>query len=260
MVAILSRQREAILAAVRAMYSAVATRPSAGFHFPVGRAACDWVGYPNEFIGALVPQAVESFAGVGCPFIAEVLSSGDVVLDVGSGSGTDVLIASARVGKEGAVIGLDLTPEMLRKLHRNARSAGAVNVHPVGGIAEAIPLAKECVDVVTSNGVLNLVPDKQRAVAEIHRVLRPGGRVQIADIVLRQPAADACRDRPELWAECVVGATMEDEYVELFRRGGFVDVEVISTRDYFEASESRQTRELAKSLGAHAIVLTAARA
>jgi ubiquinone/menaquinone biosynthesis C-methylase UbiE len=257
MVAILSRQREAILEAVQAMYTDVASHPEKTFHFPTGREACLFVGYPEEVLEGIPSSAVESFAGVGFPFSAGVIRSGDVVLDIGSGSGTDVLIASRAVGQMGRVIGLDMTGTMLRKLEHNATASGADNVEPLEGNAEEIPLPDESVDVVTSNGVLNLVPNKPRAMAEIFRVLRPGGRVQVADIVLRNPASEECRKHPELWAECVVGATLEDVYLELFRSAGFTGVEVLRSHDYFSGSASPETRKLATSLGGHAIVMHA---
>lgn len=257
MVAILSQQREAILEAVQRMYTDVACNPGRTFHFPTGRDACRFVGYPDDVLDPLPPGALESFAGVGFPFAAGVIQPGDVVLDVGSGSGTDALIASARVGAAGRVYGLDLTTAMLRKLEHNAAVMMVRNLEPIEGNAEDIPLPDGSVDVVTSNGVLNLVPDKPRAVGEVFRVLHPGGRVQIADIVLRNPAADACRLEPELWAECIVGATVEDDYLQLFRAAGFRGVDVLATRDYFAGSASPETRRLAASLGGHAIVMRA---
>ena len=125
------------------------------------------------------------------------------------------------------------------------------------GDAESLPLPDASVDVVTSNGVLNLVSDKERAVAEIWRVLREGGRVQIADIVLGKPVSEACKADPQLWVECVVGATLEDDYVDLFRDCGFEDVEVLSRFDYFAGSSSAETREIAAALGAQSLVLRA---
>lgn len=260
MVAIQSDQKDIILDAVRTMYTAVAREPEAAFHFPVGRAACALVGYPVEILDALPASAVESFAGVGYPFAANVIDPGDTVLDVGSGSGTDLLIAQRLVGPTGRVIGLDLTAAMLQKLERIVKTAGAANVRLLEGNAEEIRLPDASVDVVTSNGVLNLVPDKARAIAEIHRVLRPGGRVQIADIALARPAGEQCRANPELWAECVVGATPEEEYVELFRTAGFEQIAVLGRLDYFAASPSGETRSVAASFGARSLVLRATRA
>lgn len=260
MVVITSDNRDIILGAVQRMYTDVARDPGRGFHFPTGRPACEFEGYTADLLDPLPPAALASFAGVNCPFIAGVIREGDTVLDVGSGSGTDTLIASMLVGPEGEVIGLDMTPAMRERLEENARTMGAGQVRVLDGNAEDIPLADDSVDVVTTNGVLNLVPDKARAVAEIHRVLRPGGRIQVSDIVLSQTPSEACRSKPELWAECIVGATREDEYLDFFRQAGFQEVEPLSRLDYFAHSPSDETRKVAASFGATALVFRARKA
>jgi ubiquinone/menaquinone biosynthesis C-methylase UbiE len=132
-----------------------------------------------------------------------------------------------------------------------------VNVEVLEGNAEEVPLPDGSVDVVTSNGVINLVPDKKAACAEIHRVLRPGGRVQISDIVVRDAPSEECRSQPQLWAECIVGATTESDYLESLRAVGFVGVESLSELDYFAASTSDSTRQVASGFGAHSITLKA---
>ncbi|RWL93726.1 MAG: methyltransferase domain-containing protein [Mesorhizobium sp.] len=253
MVAVLGFNREQILAAVRDMYTAVACEPERVFHFPTGRQACIFVGYPEPWLDALPATVVESFAGVGLPFRAGVIRRGHRVLDIGSGSGTDVLSAARLVGPEGGVFGLDMTAAMLDKLRGNIERAGVKNVRALEGNAEDIPLPDESVDVVTSNGVLNLVPDKRRAFAEIFRVLRPGGSVQIADIVVAKPIGESSRANPKLWAECVVGASIEDDYLDLFRQAGLVNVTVLRSFDYFSGSSSADTRRIAGALGAKAI-------
>jgi arsenite methyltransferase len=257
MVVVTSNQREIIFDAVQAMYTAVATAPRQEFHFPTGRRACDLVGYPASQLDDVLPEAVESFAGVGYPFAADVIRVGDIVLDVGSGSGTDSLIASRLVGPEGRVIGLDMTAAMRRKLEANAAQARVTNVQVVEGNAEAIPLPDAAVGVVTSNGVINLVPDKAAAIREMYRVLVPGGRLQLADIVVDELPSDACRAQPKLWAECIVGATSEGDYLGQFELAGFRDVEVLVRQDYFAGSTSAETRKVASSFGAHAFVLRA---
>lgn len=257
MVAILSNQREVIFDAVQRMYTDVARMPEREFHFPTGRRAGEFVGYPAEQLDRLPVTAVESFAGVGYPFAAGVIRPGDTVLDIGSGSGTDALIAAGLVGPEGRVIGVDMTPAMREKLRANAASAGAANLEVLEGNAEAIPLPDASVDVVTSNGVLNLVPDKPRAFREVARVLRPGGRLQLADIVVETLPSDACRAHPELWAECIVGATTAEQYVVELEGAGLSDLEVLDRRDYFSGSGSAETRKVAGSFGAHSVVLRA---
>jgi arsenite methyltransferase len=257
MVAILSNQREVILDAVRRMYTDVATQPERVFHFPTGRPACEFVGYPAEQLDPLPESAVESFAGVGYPFAAGVIRPGDFVLDIGSGSGTDALIASGLVGVDGRVVALDMTEAMRAKLRDNVALAGAANVEVRAGDAENIPLPDASVDVVTTNGVLNLVPDKPRAIREIVRVLRPGGRLQLSDIVVESLPSEACRSHPELWAECVVGATTADHYMTEFAAAGLCDLEELTRLDYFAGSSSSETRKVAGSFGAHSIVLRA---
>lgn len=252
-------RREAIASAVQAMYTDVARSPDRTFHFPVGRRACAFVGYPEDVLAGVPEAALESFAGVGYPFAAAVIRPGDTVLDVGSGSGTDAFIARTLVGPAGRVLGLDCTPAMREKLRQTIARAGATKIEVLEGDAEAIPVPDRSVDVVTTNGVLNLVPDKRRALGEIARVLRPAGRLQLADIALRNPPSDACRAQPKLWAECIVGATTEEEYLELLRETGFREIEILRRLDYFAASEHEETRQVAASFGARAIVLRAAR-
>jgi arsenite methyltransferase len=253
MVAILGYSKDQITTAVQAMYTAVARDPEQGFHFPVGREAGRLVGYPEAELDALPAAAVVSFAGVGYPFRARVIRQGDKVLDLGAGSGTDTLIASRLVGEEGRVWALDITPKMLDRLRRTLSEMGIGNVDPIKGDAERIPLPDNSVDVVTSNGVLNLVPEKRRAFAEIFRVLKPGGRVQVADIVIDRPVPVGGRSDPQLWAECIVGASVDEDYLALFRECGFEDVTVLREFDYFPASRSPDTRRIAEGLGARSI-------
>lgn len=260
MVAILGFSRERVIAAVKEMYTEVANAPERPFHFPVGREACRQVGYPDALLDGLPGAALESFAGVGCPFRAGAIGPGDAVLDVGSGSGTDTLIAARMVGPAGKVFALDMTPAMVRKLRGLVEELGVPNVEVIEGSAEAIPLPDASVDVVTSNGMLNLVPDKRRAIAEICRVLKPGGRVQVADIVIRRPVTLDCKSDPKLWAECVVGATIDEDYLALFRDAGFESVTVLRDADYFALSRSADTREVARRFGARAIEITMRRA
>lgn len=255
MVAVLGFSKEEIRAAVTDMYTLVADKPETALHFPIGSDACRLAGYSDAQIDRLPPAALESFAGVGCPFRADIIKPGQTVLDVGSGSGTDVIIAAGLVGPEGRVYALDLTPAMRAKLQATLDEAGIDHVEIVAGDAENIPLPDSCVDVVSSNGVLNLVPDKRRAIREIFRVLKPGGQVQIADIVIASPVTPDCEDDPRLWAECVVGATVDESYLEMFRDAGFEEVEVLRDYDYFAHSPSAETREIAGQFGAHAFEL-----
>ncbi len=252
----LTLDTDSILDAVEHMYDEVATCPTRGFHFPTGRPAAEYVGYPSDELDSIPPSAVESFAGVGFPFLGKGIREGDTVVDVGSGSGVDLLVAARRTGASGRVIGVDMTPSMIEKAGANLQEAGVTHGWIVEGNAEAIPLDDSVADVVTSNGVINLVPNKLKAFREIHRILKPGGLIQIADIVLTKPVSAASKANSALWAECVVGAEPEHAYLDLVREAGFEDVLVIDRLDYFARSENEGTRKAAGDLGAHTIVLT----
>lgn len=242
--------------AVQEMYDEVAACPNKEFHFPTGRDSCLHLGYPEEELDAVPPAAVEPFAGVGYPFLADVIRPGDTVVDVGSGSGVDALIAARKTGADGEVVGIDITPAMIKKARENAARAGAKNVRIVNGRADDIPLGDASADVVTSNGVINLVPDKKKAFEEIFRILKPEGHIQISDIVLSKPVSKESKSNAQLWAECIVGAEPVEVYLELVRSAGFENVSVIDRLDYFARSSNEDTRNAADSLGAHTIVLT----
>jgi len=248
--------QKSVLDAVKRMYEDVAACPTKEFHFPTGRSACLYVGYPADELDAIPAGAVESFAGVGYPFLAGAIEPGHTVVDVGSGSGVDALIAGLKTGRSGRVFGIDMTPAMIAKARENVEGAGVDHVRIIEGNADDIPLDDESANVVTSNGVLNLVPDKEKAFREIWRIIRPGGHIQISDIVLSQPASEKSKADPQLWAECIVGAVPESEYVDLSRSVGFDDVAVIDRLDYFAKSANESTRKAAQGLGAHTIVIT----
>ncbi len=248
--------RRRIFAAVQEMYTEVAQEPQKEFHFPTGRRACEFAGYKTEDLDSLPSGPLESFAGTGCPFLANVIQPGHTVLDIGCGSGTDTLLAAQFVGNSGKVIGIDMTEPMRRKAEQNRQNAHADNVTILEGNAEELPAQDSSVDVVTSNGVLNLVPDKRKAFSELYRVLKPGGKIQIADIVLKQDISAEARQNPSLWAECVVGAIPESFYITMLRAAGFQNIQVIHRLDYFSASPNRTTRQVARQYGATSIVLT----
>lgn len=249
--------RERIFNAVQDMYTEVASCPTKGFHFPTGRAACEFLGYPLSELDAIPTTAVESFAGVAYPFKANVIRRGHTVLDIGSGAGTDILLAAEKTGSEGKVYGLDMTDAMIEKANMNIEKTGATNIHIVKGNAEAIPLPNDLCDIVTSNGVLNLVPDKPTAYQEIFRVLKAGGYIQIADIVLNRDLSEKSRNNPQLWAECIVGAMPEEQYLSIIRSAGFRDVAVIEKIDYFDKSPNESTKHVAQQYGAVAITVVA---
>jgi arsenite methyltransferase len=183
---------------IRKTYASVSQEPEKDFIFPTGRAWAQDLGYPDEL--AQVPEtAVESFAGVANPFTLGRLSPGERVLDVGSGAGTDSLVAAQMVGPEGRVTGIDMTPEMLAKARTAAGELGAANVEFLESEAERLAFADGSFDVVISNGVIDLIPDKDAVFSELFRVLRPGGRIQIADVTIQSPVSEEGRRNIDLW-------------------------------------------------------------
>ena len=190
---------QALRRAIQEEYAEVATTPSKGFHFHTGRPLAALLGYDPADVDPLPDVVVESFAGVGNPFIWGRLRPGETVVEVGSGAGLDALIAARQVGSTGRVIGVDMTPAMLDKARANAARVGAANVEFREGLAEALPVPDDFADVIISNGVLNLCPDKDAAYAELYRVLKPGGRLQIADIIVKRPVSPSAKEDIELW-------------------------------------------------------------
>jgi len=180
-------------------YAEVATIPEADFHFHTGRSAAKQVGYDDELLEGLPEVAVESFAGVANPFHFGVPDRDEKVLEIGSGAGMDSMIAARAVGSDGEVVGIDMTPEMLDRARNAAADFGLTNVEFRQGLAESLPVPAGWADVVISNGVLNLVPDKVSAYREIVRVLRPGGRIQIADICVDKPVPEGAKRDIDLW-------------------------------------------------------------
>src|SRR2546426_5976339 len=183
---------------IKKTYASVSEEPDRDFIFPTGRAWAKDLHYPAEL--ARVPDAaVESFAGVANPWELGRLAPGERVLDLGSGAGTDSLIAAQMVGGLGHVTGIDMTPEMLAKARAAAAEMGAANVEFVENEAELLPFPDESFDVVISNGVIDLIPDKDAVFTEIFRVLTPGGRIQIADVTIQNPVSAEGRRNIDLW-------------------------------------------------------------
>jgi arsenite methyltransferase len=183
---------------IKKTYAALSQDPGKDFVFPTGRAWAEDLDYPPEL--ANVPDtAADSFAGVANPFALGRLEDGERVVDLGCGAGTDSLVAAQMVGQNGHVTSIDMTPEMLEKARAATAELGMTNVDFLEGEIERLPLANESVDVVISNGVIDLVPDKDAVFAEIFRVLRPGGRMQVADVTIQNPVSEEGRRDVDLW-------------------------------------------------------------
>ncbi|MBW3593880.1 MAG: methyltransferase domain-containing protein, partial [Actinobacteria bacterium] len=180
-------------------YAAVSQEPGKDFIFPTGRAWAADLAYPPDLLARVPDASAESFAGVANPFSLGALEVGERVLDLGCGAGTDSLVAAQMVGAAGRVTGIDMTPEMLEKARASARELGAANVEFIEGEAEDLPFSDASFDVVVSNGVIDLIPDKDAVFSEIHRVLVPGGRIQIADVTIQNPVSDEGRRNIDLW-------------------------------------------------------------
>jgi len=189
---------ELLKSEIKKTYASVSQEPEKDFIFPTGRSWAEDLDYPPELAG--VPEAaVESFAGVANPFSLGRLERGARVAELGCGAGTDTLVAAQMVGPGGHVTGVDMTPEMLAKAHAAAGAMGAANVDFVEGEIERLPFADGSIDVVISNGVIDLVPDKDAVFSEIFRVLQPGGRMQLADVTIQNPVSEEGRRNIDLW-------------------------------------------------------------
>lgn len=180
-------------------YAEVATHPEKGFHFHTGQPLARMLGYPDAWVEALPSSAVESFAGTGNPFSAGQVQPGERVVDVGSGAGFDSLIAARLAGSEGQVIGVDMTAAMREKARAAAAAAGLAQVEFREGYAESLPVPDGWADLVISNGVVNLCPDKLAVFRELHRVLKPGGRFQLGDILVQREVPQDAREDIDLW-------------------------------------------------------------
>jgi arsenite methyltransferase len=205
---------------VKDMYRHVAQEPGGSYHFELGRRLAERLGYPADVLDRIPAGATESFAGVGYFFDLAELEPGETVADLGSGSGMDVFFAADRVGPDGQVIGIDFTVEQLEKARGLARDAGFGQVDLREGRIESLPIDADSCDCVISNGVINLAPDKARVFAEVARVLKPGGRLAIADIVSERQLKEATVCNAELWAACIGGAAQQDAYQEAIAGAG----------------------------------------
>lgn len=225
---------------VKNMYREVAIHPNEKYHFEMGRALAEKLGYEPKELDQIPPEAIESFAGVGYFFDYAAIKEGDKVLDLGSGSGMDSFLAALKTGESGSVTGVDMTDEQLEKAERLRLQYGFPRNNFYKAYIEDLPFADSSFDVVISNGVINLCPDKAKVFKEISRVLKPGGRLAIADIVTEKNLPDNVVCNTTLWASCIGGASQQDEYRSSIENAGLEILAVLNNEQYSFISSSAQ--------------------
>lgn len=228
---------------VLATYERVARDPSGEFHFNRGAEyAVSRLGYEAAEVAALPAIATDRFAGVGNPLAIGPIHPGEVVLDHACGAGTDLLLAARRLSGRGQAIGVDMTPAMCEVANRAVERAGLSRIVEVRqGVYEDLSIRDAAIDVVISNGVLNLAPDKRQVLREIARVLRPGGRLYMADVVVQRELTMEARSNPALWAACIAGALQEAELIELAAEVGLIDGRIVARFDCFRGASVELT-------------------
>jgi SAM-dependent methyltransferase len=241
---------------VQEMYRQVAREEDAQLHFAVGRPLALRVGYPVGLLDSIPAEALASFAGVGYHLDLAALAPGHQVLDLGSGSGTDVFCAAIQVGETGAVVGVEFTDEQLAKARRLRDRDGFANADFVEASIDALPFEDASFDTVISNGVINLSPVKHRVFAEAARVLRPAGRLALADIVSARALKERTRRNVELWAACIAGAIPRDAYLQTLEGAGF-KIEEVRVNDYDFISE--RALDACSTYGVESVTIAAVR-
>jgi SAM-dependent methyltransferase len=242
-------------AKVKAMYRSVAENPHGEFHFEMGRAMAERLGYAPVDLDRIPQEAIDSFAGVGYYFHLAELKPGETVLDLGSGSGMDTFIASLKVGPTGKVIGVDMTDEQRAKAERLRDRDRFNNVTYLKGYIENVPLPAASVDAVISNGVINLATDKTLVFREAARLLKPGGRLAISDIVTEVQLPETIVCNSTLWAACIGGAAQQDNYRAQIQAAGLSVVKVQENPTYQFISDN--ARGASKKFGVKSISLLA---
>src|SRR3989344_5902120 len=210
-------------------YDQVATCPLDKHGFPTGKLFALAVGYTKEELDKLPESLVESFAGVNYPPSFEEMRQGNIILDIGCGAGMDLYFASQKVGVYGKVYGVDISEEMVKKARNNVQTLTLTNVEVRLAHADSLPLEDGSVDVVTSNGIYNLSPDKKAALKEAYRVLKSGGILCFSEIVLKQELEQEMRKSVKDWFRCIGGALTKDKFIALMEEAGFKNVEILST-------------------------------
>lgn len=217
---------------VKQMYRDVALQPKGDYHFEMGRKLAEKLGYEREYLNTIPEASIESFAGVGYYFDLAKVKPGDKVLDLGSGSGMDSFIAALKTTDIGKVTGIDMTDEQLYKAQRLAGESGFRNVEFIKAYIQKLPFENDSFDVVISNGVINLSPEKEKVFEEAYRVLKPGGRLAIADIVSEKQLPDNIVCNSTLWASCIGGAAQHDYYKYIIEKAGFKVREIRENSSY----------------------------
>jgi arsenite methyltransferase len=220
--------------AIKKEYTEVAVNPEKGFHFTSGRPLTKLLQYSLALLEGIPETAIESFAGVGNPFKAGLPLPGMTVLDIGCGAGMDALIASKFVGHTGRVFGIDMTHAMIVKARANAMDFLALNTQFIQAQAESIPLKQDSIDLIISNGVINLCPDKHLVFSEMYRIIKPGGHIQLADVLLKYPVSEMAKERTHLWTTCVAGGMLMDEYSAIIQSAGFSNIKITESYDVFK--------------------------
>jgi ubiquinone/menaquinone biosynthesis C-methylase UbiE len=223
--------------AVKSVYRDVAEAPTEEYHFEMGRGLAERLGYPVSDLDRIPAQALESFAGVGYHFDLADFREGDDVLDLGSGSGTDAFVAALHVGESGSVTGLDMTDQQLAKARQLRDETRMDTVSFEQGYIEDLPFEDATFDVVISNGVINLSPDKRQVFAEANRVLTSEGRLAISDIISEESMPESIKNNEDLWAACIGGAEQIDHYTALIEQAGFEVRDVRENTQYEFISE-----------------------
>jgi len=249
---------ETLVTTVRERYGQIASTPGAGCGCGCGCNSTDMargLGYADESLATVPAESAGMSLGCGAPIAHLALQPGETVLDLGSGGGLDAFMAAREVGPEGRVIGVDMTPEMLERARAAAERGGFDQVDFREGRLEALPVDDASVDAVTSNCVINLVPDKPAVFREVARVLKPGGRLVISDIVLAAPLPESLADDLYAYVGCVSGAELAVDYFEQLRAAGLTEVEVIADVDYLETVAAAATAEVQELLSRAGVTL-----
>lgn len=240
---------------VKDMYTEVALNPEGEFHFEMGRVMAERLGYDPADLDRIPAEAIESFAGVGYYFHLLDLKEGESVVDLGSGSGMDTFVAALKVGKSGSVVGIDMTDEQRAKAERLRDAGRFENIEYVKGYIDAVHSKNESFDAVISNGVINLAPDKGKVFKEAARILKPGGRLALSDIVTEVQLPEGIVCNTTLWAACIGGAMQQDDYRAAIEEAGLHVEKVQDNPEYMFISENAQGAS--KKFGVKSISLLA---